>query len=42
MQSDLGWWYYFPVAFALKTTLPFLRPVARGADLGRLAAMRPA
>lgn len=22
--SDLGWWYYFPVAFALKTTLPFL------------------
>ena len=24
MQSDLGWWYYFPVVFALKTTLPFL------------------
>ncbi len=23
-HSDLGWWYYFPVAFALKTTLPFL------------------
>jgi hypothetical protein len=22
--SDLGWWYYFPVAFALKTTIPFL------------------
>jgi hypothetical protein len=22
--SDRGWWYYFPVAFALKTTLPFL------------------
>jgi hypothetical protein len=22
--SNLGWWYYFPVAFALKTTLPFL------------------
>jgi Dolichyl-phosphate-mannose-protein mannosyltransferase len=21
---DHGWWYYFPVAFALKTTLPFL------------------
>jgi hypothetical protein len=20
----MGWWYYFPVAFALKTTLPFL------------------
>jgi len=24
MQSKTGWWYYFPVAFALKTTLPFL------------------
>jgi 4-amino-4-deoxy-L-arabinose transferase-like glycosyltransferase len=22
--SPVGWWYYFPVAFALKTTLPFL------------------
>lgn len=22
--SDNGWWYYFPVAFALKTTIPFL------------------
>jgi hypothetical protein len=22
--SSMGWWYYFPVAFALKTTLPFL------------------
>lgn len=22
--SETGWWYYFPVAFALKTTLPFL------------------
>ena len=22
--SDRGWWYYFPVAFVLKTTLPFL------------------
>lgn len=22
--SARGWWYYFPVAFALKTTLPFL------------------
>jgi hypothetical protein len=22
--NDLGWWYYFPVAFALKTTIPFL------------------
>jgi hypothetical protein len=24
MYSRFGWWYYFPVAFALKTTLPFL------------------
>lgn len=22
--NTTGWWYYFPVAFALKTTLPFL------------------
>jgi hypothetical protein len=24
MYRQHGWWYYFPVAFALKTTLPFL------------------
>jgi 4-amino-4-deoxy-L-arabinose transferase-like glycosyltransferase len=24
MYSSTGWWYYFPVAFTLKTTLPFL------------------
>lgn len=24
MYSNTGWWYYYPVAFALKTTLPFL------------------
>jgi len=24
MYSTKGWWYYFPAAFALKTTLPFL------------------
>ncbi|HEX8686763.1 MAG TPA: hypothetical protein VF654_09680, partial [Pyrinomonadaceae bacterium] len=24
MYSPRGWWYYFPVAFALKATLPFL------------------
>jgi hypothetical protein len=23
-SSMMGWWYYFPVAFALKTTIPFL------------------
>ena len=22
--SETGWWYYFPVAFVLKTTIPFL------------------
>jgi hypothetical protein len=24
MYSHTGWWYYFPVAFTLKTTIPFL------------------
>lgn len=24
MYSQTGWWYYFPVAFTLKTALPFL------------------
>ena len=24
MHSNHGWWYYFPVAFAFKTTIPFL------------------
>lgn len=24
MYSSHGWWYYFPVAFALKATIPFL------------------
>lgn len=24
MYSNHGWWYYFPVAFALKATIPFL------------------
>lgn len=24
MYGQHGWWYYFPVAFALKTTIPFL------------------
>lgn len=24
MYSQFGWWYYFPVAFVLKTTIPFL------------------
>jgi Dolichyl-phosphate-mannose-protein mannosyltransferase len=24
VHNDVGWWYYFPVAFALKTSIPFL------------------
>jgi len=24
MYGRMGWWYYFPVAFAIKTTIPFL------------------
>lgn len=32
MYSQRGWWYYFPVAFALKATIPFLL-----ASLGALA-----
>lgn len=29
--SDTGWWYYFPVAFVLKTTIPFLLLTVSGA-----------
>lgn len=41
-QSDFGWWYYFPVAFALKTSLAFLivTLLALGWALWRLAAKR--
>ncbi|HEV7744794.1 MAG TPA: glycosyltransferase family 39 protein [Pyrinomonadaceae bacterium] len=40
--NDLGWWYYFPVAFALKTTLPFLllAIAAFGWAVWRFAAKR--
>ena len=40
--NDLGWWYYFPVAFALKTTIPFLllAVVALGWAVWRLAVKR--
>jgi len=34
--SDFGWWYYFPVTFALKTPLPLLLFVGWGA----IAALR--
>jgi len=36
--SDTGWWYYFPVAFALKTPLPAL--LLLGAAFLRVANMR--
>ena len=32
--SSQGWWYYFPVAFALKTALPILVLTLVGARLG--------
>jgi len=37
--SDRGWWYYFPVAFALKTTIPFLLLAISGLGwaVGRVA-----
>jgi hypothetical protein len=37
-----GWWYYFPVAFALKTSLPFLFAALAGVAFGvwRLARRR--
>lgn len=42
MYSTQGWWYYFPVAFALKTTLPFLllSVAALGWAVWRLAGKR--
>ncbi len=43
-HGDLGWWYYFPVAFALKTSLPFLllSVAAVAWSLWMLAARRDA
>jgi len=40
--SEMGWWYYFPVAFALKTTIPFLllSVVALGWALWKLLVKR--
>jgi hypothetical protein len=31
--SDTGWWYYYPVAFAMKNPLPFLIFIGAGAAL---------
>ena len=41
-HSYTGWWYYFPAAFALKTTIPFLLFSAAALAWGvwRLAAKR--
>ena len=32
IRLDGGWWYYFPVAFVLKSTLPFLVLIALAAE----------
>src|SRR5829696_8597409 len=52
MHSRTGWWYYFPVAFALKATIPFLllslaslvwgvESLSRGRDRGFLFLLAP-
>lgn len=33
-QGNFGWWYYFPAAFALKTTIPFLLTSVAGIGWG--------
>jgi Dolichyl-phosphate-mannose-protein mannosyltransferase len=38
--SDRGWWWYFPAAFALKTSLPFLLAALGGLGWGLWAAIR--
>ncbi len=40
--SDTGWWYYFPVALAVKTTLPLLALVAMGLLRRRPGMVYPA
>ena len=40
MQSLMGWWYYFPVAFALKTTIPFLLTSIAALAWGVYTALR--
>lgn len=37
--SDQGWWYYFPVTFALKTPLPLILLVALALIAGRAAPL---
>jgi hypothetical protein len=38
-NSSFGWWYYFPVAFALKTSLPFLLLTVSAIGWGLWAAI---
>jgi hypothetical protein len=38
--SDRGWWWYFPAAFVLKTSLPFLLVALGGLGWGLWAAIR--
>jgi hypothetical protein len=38
--SDAGWWWYFPAAFALKTSLPFLVVAVAALGWGLWAAVR--
>jgi 4-amino-4-deoxy-L-arabinose transferase-like glycosyltransferase len=42
MYRQTGWWYYYPVAFTLKTTLPFLllSLAALGSGIYKLIATR--
>jgi hypothetical protein len=39
--SDHGWWYYFPVALAVKSTIPMLLLVALGIGLWRPGTFFP-
>ncbi len=39
--SDSGWWYYFPVALAVKTTIPMLLLVAMGIGWRRPGSFYP-
>ncbi len=38
--SDRGWWYYFPAAFVLKTTIPFLLLTVSGVVWTAWAAVK--
>lgn len=40
MHGRKGWWYYFPVAFSLKTTIPFLLLAVAGIIWGAWTLVR--